>query len=193
LAKGANILDGGALHGRALSLRRREISVEIDLKSSLACLNALLDRLTLAGSALVLPLSLLLFAQWPLRDLVGFGSRPANDIAQWIFALYVALALRHTTRVRGHMAAEMVSARYPGWLQESILRWGQALCVLPWAAFVLVSSTPTVWHSLRGLESFPDTGNPLYFMIKISGWLMALLMTVQALLDLLPTSRAAQR
>ena len=158
-----------------------------------AALNVLLDRLTLAGSLLVLPLSLLLFAQWPLRDVVGAGSRPANDLAQWLFALYVALALRHTTRVGGHLAVDALPARYPRRVRERVQRWGQALCVLPWAAFVLVSGAPMVWQSLRGLEAFPDTANPLYFMVKLSACLMALLMALQALLDLLPASRGSGR
>ena len=138
----------------------------------------------------MLPLSLLLFAQWPLRDVVGFGSRPANDIAQWIFAIYVALALRHTTRVRGHMATDTLAAHYPSPVREAIYCWGQGLCVLPWAVFVLVSGAPMVWQSVRGLEAFPDTFNPLYFVIKISAWLMALLMTLQTLLDLVASDRA---
>jgi len=44
-------------------------------------LSAGLDRVTRAAAWLVLPLALLLFAQWPLRDLVGAWSRQANDIA----------------------------------------------------------------------------------------------------------------
>lgn len=156
--------------------------------SCAAALNVLLDRLTLSGGLLVLPLSLLLFAQWPLRDLVGAGSRPANDLAQWLFALYVALALRHTTRVGGHLAVDALSARYPRRVRERVQRWGQALCVLPWALFVLVSSAPVAWQSLRGFEAFPDTGNPLYFMVKLSVCLMALLVALQALLDLRPSN-----
>ena len=158
-----------------------------------AALDTALDRLTLLGSLLVLPLSLLLCAQWPLRDLIGAGSRPANDMAQWVFALYVAIALRHTTRVRGHMTADMLAARYPGPLREAIERWGQALCVLPWGVFVLVSGAPMTWQSLRGLESFPDTGNPLYFMVKLGAWLLALLLTLQTLLDLVVPRRRAAR
>lgn len=158
-----------------------------------AALTVLLDRLTFGGSLLVLPLSLLLFGQWPLRDVVGAGSRPANDLAQWLFALYVALALRHTTRVGGHLAVGGLAARYPRRVRELVQRWGQALCVLPWAAFVLFSGAPMAWQSLRGLEAFPDTANPLYFMVKLSACLMALLMALQALLDLLPAGRGGSR
>src|SRR5689334_12500560 len=48
-----------------------------------------------AGLVLVLPISLLLFLQWPLRELVHAGSREANDLAQWLFALYVSLAMTY--------------------------------------------------------------------------------------------------
>ena len=147
--------------------------------------NVWFDRLTWGVSLLVLPLSVLLFAQWPLRDLVGAGSRQANDLAQWIFALYVTFALRHTTRVRGHMATDAIVSRYPRALRDGLLRWGPVLCVLPWAAFVLVSGAPTMWHSVLGLERFPDTFNPLYFVIKVSAWLLALLTGLQIMLEAL--------
>src|ERR1051325_8203610 len=42
---------------------------------------------------LILPVVILLFLQWPLRDLVRSHSREANDLGQWIFA-----ALRPATR-----------------------------------------------------------------------------------------------
>ena len=53
-----------------------------------------LDRLIAGvvslGGLLALPVVLLLFLQWPLRDLVRAYSREANDLGQWLFALYVA-------------------------------------------------------------------------------------------------------
>jgi TRAP-type mannitol/chloroaromatic compound transport system permease small subunit len=148
-------------------------------------LTAVLDRLTRWGGWLVLPLSLLLAAQWPLRDWVAAGSRQANDMAQWIFALYVAIALRHATRVRGHMAADALAARYAPARRRAIARWGQAICLLPWSLYVLVTAAAPVWQSLSALEAFPDTLNPLYFVVKASVWLLALLVAAQSLVDLL--------
>jgi len=147
-------------------------------------LNALLDRLTAACAWLVLPLALLLFAQWPLRDLVGAGSRQANDLAQWIFALYVALALRHATRTQVHLAAGALAARYSQRTRERLARFGHALAVLPFALFVLVSGWAPMWQSLMLREAFPDTLNPGYFLIKCAAWLLALAMALQALADL---------
>jgi TRAP-type C4-dicarboxylate transport system permease small subunit len=147
-------------------------------------LNRVLDKVTQWGSLLALPLVALLFLQWPLRDWIGSGSRQANDIAQWIFALYVAIAIRHTSRRRGHIAAYALAAHYPARVRRALARYGQALCLLPWAIFVLVTAAAPAWRSLRSLESFPDTSNPLYFVIKCSAWLLALLIALQSLADL---------
>jgi TRAP-type C4-dicarboxylate transport system permease small subunit len=147
-------------------------------------LSAGLDRATQAAAWLVLPLAALLFAQWPLRDAVGAWSRQANDIAQWLFALYVAIALRAATRQRAHMAAGLFVARYPAQWQHRLARFGEALCVLPWALFVLVTGAAPTWQSIAGLEAFPDTFNPLYFVVRASAWLLALMLALQALVDL---------
>jgi TRAP-type C4-dicarboxylate transport system permease small subunit len=141
------------------------------------------DRLTATAAWLVLPLALLLFAQWPLRDLLGAGSRQANDLAQSLFALYVALALRQCTRDRLHLAADALAARYPSRIREALDRFGHALAVLPFALFVLTSGAPMVWNAVRLVEAFPETLNPGYFVIKVAAWLMALAMAVQAVLD----------
>ena len=124
----------------------------------------------------VLPLALLLFAQWPLRDLVGAWSREANDVAQWIFALYVAFAVR-ARHGRGRTAADARPGE-PGW-RRRIERCGEAVCVLPWALFVLVAGAAPTWRSLIGLEAFPDTFDPLYFVIRSSAWLLALGVALQ--------------
>ena len=55
-----------------------------------------------AARWLVLPIVLLLCLQWPLRDLVQGWSREANDLGQWLFALYVAASLTAATRARSY-------------------------------------------------------------------------------------------
>jgi hypothetical protein len=126
-----------------------------------SALSAGLDRATRAAAWLVLPLALLLFAQWPLRDAVGAWSRQANDIAQWLFALYVALALRTATRQRVHMAAGLFVTRYPAHWQRRIARFGEALCVLPGAVRPRHQRSADVAIDPR-FRRFPDTFNPLY-------------------------------
>ena len=148
----------------------------------------LLDRavafVLAAGTWLVLPVSFLLFAQWPLRDLVHGYALQANDLAQWLFALYVALALTYATRTRAHLAADAFAHRYPEVARQWIARAGGFLAVAPWALFILIASGPAVWQSVRGLEHFPETFDPGYFVIKIALWLLALLALVQAAIGL---------
>src|SRR5664279_1256717 len=87
-------------------------------RTVMAVLRRFLDRVVAgamrAGMVLVLPLALLLFLQWPLRDLVQAYSREANDLAQCLFALYVSLAITFATRRRAHLATDVIAQRYPG-------------------------------------------------------------------------------
>jgi TRAP-type mannitol/chloroaromatic compound transport system permease small subunit len=132
---------------------------------------------------LVLPVVILLFLQWPLRDLVQAYSREANDLGQWIFALFMAAAVTSATRERIHLAADTFAQRYaPSW-RLALARAGALLGLLPWALFVLYASRNTVWMSVRQLESFPDTYNPGYFLVKLALWLLAGLLLLQAVVD----------
>jgi TRAP-type mannitol/chloroaromatic compound transport system permease small subunit len=143
-----------------------------------------LGRLIAAGRWLVLPVALILFLQWPLRDFVQWGSRGANDLGQWLFALYVSLAMTFATRERAHLAVDAVAHGYSPRVQAAIARWGTFLCVAPWAAFMIWTIGPTVQRSVMALERFPETNNPAYFAIKAAALLLAVLALLQALLDL---------
>jgi TRAP-type mannitol/chloroaromatic compound transport system permease small subunit len=151
--------------------------------SPMPALRRTLDRVTRLGAWLVLPLALLLFVQWPLRDAVGAWSSQANDAAQCLFALYVAIAVRHATVRRRHLAAGPLAARWPPALRARLARYGTTVGVLPWSVYVLVVGAPTAWASVHGLEGFPETFNPGYFVIKAAAWLLALLLAVQSLAD----------
>lgn len=63
-------------------------------------LDRTLGRLVTAASVLVLPVSLLLFLQWPLREWVQAYSREANDLAQALFAIYVRRKANPTPQSR---------------------------------------------------------------------------------------------
>jgi TRAP-type C4-dicarboxylate transport system permease small subunit len=147
-------------------------------------LDRTLERLVRAGAWLVLPISLLLFVQWPLREVVGRYSREANDLGQWLFALYVAFALTAATRRGSHLATDALSHRYPEHVRRALARVVRVVAILPWAGFVLWSGSDIALRSVYGLERFPDTFNPGYFMIKVAVCLLALLLLVQTVLDL---------
>ncbi len=153
-----------------------------------------LDRAVAASIALgrwlVLPVSLLLFLQWPLRDLVHAYSNEANDLAQWLFAIYVSLALTAATREGSHLAADAFAQRYGAATRTAIHRIASLVFLVPWSLFILIAGAPMVWRSVQELEAFPETYDPLYFVIKASAWLLALLALMQALIDLWGRARA---
>ncbi len=152
-------------------------------RRALARLDRLLAVVMDSGMVLVLPVSLLLFLQWPLRDLVQAYSRQANDLAQVLFALYVSLALSFATRQGTHLATDVLARHLPPAWRQRIARWAPLLVLMPWAVFILAASWGSVSASLKQMEGFPDTYNPGYFLIKFSVWLLAFLVLLQALID----------
>jgi len=149
---------------------------------------AFLDRMASATIAamrwLALPLVLLLFLQWPLRDLVHGFSREANDLGQVVFALFVAVSVTAATRAGTHLAADAIAQRYSLASRRRIRQAGALLGLAPWALFILWSSRSAVSSSLSLFERFPDTANPGYFLIKLALWLMAALILIQAIVDI---------
>jgi hypothetical protein len=59
--------------------------------------------------------------------------------------------------------------------------------------FVLIAGKNIVISSVLGLEAFPDTANPGYFIVKIALWLLAGLMCVQALIDVFASRGRSSR
>ncbi len=153
-------------------------------------LDRLIGILIAAAQWLALPLILLLFLQWPLRDLVRCCSREANDLGQVIFALYVAVSISAATRAGTHLAADTLAQRYTARTRQRLKQFGATLAVLPWALFVLYAGKTIVMSSVFGLEAFPDTDNFGYFIIKAALWVMAIAVAVQALIDLFHPPRA---
>jgi TRAP-type mannitol/chloroaromatic compound transport system permease small subunit len=154
------------------------------MRASLGLLDRLIAAVLRGLQWLILPVVLLLFLQWPLRDLVRSYSREANDLGQWIFALYVAASVTAATRARTHLAADMVARRYGVRMRTALVQCGAALGLLPWALLVLIASKNLVLSSLVAVERFPDTANPGYFIIKIALWVLAGLVLAQAVLDI---------
>ena len=162
-----------------------------------------MHRLFFLTSLLAVPLALLLFAQWPLRDVVQAYSRQTNDWAQILFAVYVAVAITAASMANTHLASarstEGLDKNKP--LQNNAhkcndgefgggtaaSRWracALAACLLPWAAFSLWAAAPQILASLKSFEKFGDTLTPGFFLIKVALGLMLLLILVDALLRL---------
>src|SRR6516165_3817614 len=117
-------------------------------------LDRLIGCIVAAAKWLALPLIVLLFLQWPLRDLFHKFSREANDLGQVAFALFVAVSVSAATRARTHLAADLLARRYSARTQRHLARIGAAIGLLPWAVFILVMSRTTVVSSVQHLEAF---------------------------------------
>jgi TRAP-type mannitol/chloroaromatic compound transport system permease small subunit len=148
-------------------------------------LDSVIGRIIAAAQWLALPLILLLFLQWPLRDMVRCCSREANDLGQIFFAVLVAVSVTAATRAGTHLASDALAHRYSERTCWRLRQFGAAIAVLPWAIFLIYASKSFVLDSILGLELFPDTFNPGYFIIKAAIWIMAILMIAQAVLDIL--------
>jgi TRAP-type mannitol/chloroaromatic compound transport system permease small subunit len=137
-----------------------------------------------AAKWLALPVVILLFLQWPLRTLVGLYSREANDLGQWLFAIYVAAAITAATRAKTHLAADTVSRNYSDATRQTLARAGALFGLIPWSLIVLITSWSIVRNSTLLLERFADTNNPGYFIIKLALLLLALLVLAEGVIEL---------
>ena len=99
----------------------------------------------------------------------------------------MAAAVTAATRERFHLAADTFAQRYVPARRALIARLGALAGLAPWALFVLYASRQGVWMSLSQLESFPDTYNPGYFLVKLALWVLRSSSTVYCTL----TRRAA--
>jgi TRAP-type mannitol/chloroaromatic compound transport system permease small subunit len=158
---------------------------------------AALDRLTgfviAALQWLVLPLVILLFIQWPLHALFAGYALVANDLAQALFALYVAGSFTAATRAGTHLSADILARNYSVRARERLRRMGVAVALVPWALFALIAGRQTIVASVELLERFPETYNPGHFVIKLALWVMTLLILAQAMLDLFGAARRSER
>jgi len=156
-------------------------------------LDRLIGRIVAVASWLALPLVVLLFLQWPLRDLLRSYSREANDLGQVAFALFVAASVTAATRAGTHLAADLLAQRYSARTRRRLNQAGAAIGLLPWASFVLIASKTTIVSSVRDLESFQDSGNPGYFLVKLALWVMAALILGQSLVDIFRSPAADEK
>jgi TRAP-type mannitol/chloroaromatic compound transport system permease small subunit len=156
-------------------------------------LDGVLSRSLSVLKWLAIPIGLMLFLQWPLRDYVKAYSREANDLGQWLFALYVAAAVTAATRAGTHLAVDTLAKRYSARKRRVLVHICNLVALGPWAVLILVTGTPQILASIGHLERFPDTGNPGYFIIKVSLWLMAAMILIAIALDFLGPDGEGER
>jgi TRAP-type mannitol/chloroaromatic compound transport system permease small subunit len=147
-------------------------------------LDRLIGHVVDATKWFALPLVVLLFLQWPLREFFRAFSREANDLGQVAFAFFVAASVTAATRARAHLAADLLARQYSPRTRRRLNQIGSAAGLLPWALFVLAAGKITVFSSLRDLEAFQDSGNPGYFLVKLALYVMAILILGQSVVDI---------
>jgi TRAP-type mannitol/chloroaromatic compound transport system permease small subunit len=152
-------------------------------RKTLAGLDAILDAMIRVLAILVLPLALLLFLQWPLRDVVHAYSVEANDFAQIIFALYIGVAITAATRQNSHIASDALARRYSERSRRTLRRVAALVVLVPWSAFMVWAAWPPALDSIRHLERFSETFNPGYFIIRSVIVLLAIAILIQGLID----------
>lgn len=140
-------------------------------------------------SCLALPLALLLFSQWPLRELLQAHSRQANDVGQIVFAFYVAVAVTAASRNDVHLASFKPS--HQGRHKPRWHAWAVLACTTPWAIFMLWAGWPLVAGSVASLERFGETLTPGYFLIKLAMVVMVLLTLLDGIARLVPEHQSA--
>ena len=150
----------------------------------LRTVDRVLEGLLRAARWLGVAIALLLFLQWPLREWIAAGSREANDLAQVLFAFYVALAVTAATRGGAHLAVDALAAHRSALARSRLARLAAAAVLVPAAGALLLASAGPVYRSVRALEAFPETYNPGYFILKLALVVLALGVLMQAILDL---------
>jgi TRAP-type mannitol/chloroaromatic compound transport system permease small subunit len=155
-----------------------------DVTMFLRGLDRLIGTVVAAAKWPALPLITLLFLQWPLRELFRGYSREANDVGQVVFALFVAVSVTAATRAGTHLAVDLLARRYSARTRRRLDQAGAAVGLLPWALFFLIAGKTAVVSSIQGLESFQDSGNPGYFLIKVALWVMAAAILAQSVVDI---------
>lgn len=147
-------------------------------------IDTIVERLHSLLRWLALPVALVLFLQWPLREWLQAQSREANDLGQMLFALFVAASVTAATRAHAHLATDVLAKRHSATTRRGMASLGIAAALLPWALFIGWSAKSSIRLSVLGLERFPDSGNAGYFVVKSALALLVVLIVLQGLLDL---------
>ncbi len=138
-----------------------------------------MQSVTASVRVLVIPLSLMLFIQWPLRDWIHAYSTTVNDLGQILFAVYASVAITAASVSNSHLAI----AKQEDHAVEGKLRWRSwslLLCLAPWALFLIYTAVPQMFVSVAHLESFSEGLTPGYFVLRIALVLLAALVLLEA-------------
>ncbi len=155
------------------------------LLHSLRCLartaDAVIDAVGRVFSWLVIFVVVALFAQWPLRELVGAGHILANDFGQIAHAAVFSIGVAYALRWDGHVRLDVFYHRMPQRARALVDLAGTLAFVVPWTMIVLWFSGATTLRSVSVFEKFPETWSPGYWLFKVLLIVFAVLLLLQAI------------
>ena len=142
--------------------------------------DAIVDATGRTAAWLVLFVIVALFAQWPLRELVGGGHLLANDFGQIAHAAVFSIGIAYALRWDGHVRLDMFYQRMSARGRACVDLVGTLAIVLPWAGIVLWFSWQTTLRSVAVFERFPETWSPGYWLFKVLLIIFSALLLLQA-------------
>jgi TRAP-type mannitol/chloroaromatic compound transport system permease small subunit len=129
--------------------------------------DAIVDAIGRVSAWLVLFVIGALFAQWPLRELVGAGHLLANDFGQLAHAAVFTIGVVYASRWDGHVRLDVFYQRMSARGKALVDLVGSAAVVMTWAGIVLWFSWRTTLRSVAVFEQFPETWSPGYWLFKV--------------------------
>lgn len=151
------------------------------LRSFDGAANAVVDAAGRTFAWLVLFVVAALFAQWPLRELVGTGHILANDFGQIAHAAVFMIGVAYAMRWDGHVRLDVFYHRMSPRARALVDLAGTVAFVIPWIGIVLVYSWDTTVRSVAVFEKFSDTWSPGYWLFKVLLIVFGALVLLQAL------------
>ncbi len=128
---------------------------------------AVIDLAGRTVSWLVLAVVVLVWVQNPLRELRLGGDILANDMGQLAHAAVFMIGAGYAWRWQSLVRVDILFQRVGPRTQAMVNLVGVFLLLLPWLAMVAWVSLPLALAALRIRETFPDTGNPGHFLMKV--------------------------
>jgi TRAP-type mannitol/chloroaromatic compound transport system permease small subunit len=142
--------------------------------------DAVIDATGRVFSWLVVFVVIALFAQWPLRELVGAGHILANDFGQIAHAAVFSIGVAYALRWDGHVRLDVFYHRMPQRARALVDLAGTLAFVIPWTIIVLWFSGATTLRSVAVFEKFPETWSPGYWLFKVLLIVFAVLLLLQS-------------
>jgi TRAP-type mannitol/chloroaromatic compound transport system permease small subunit len=131
---------------------------------------------------LVLAVVLTLFGQLPVRELVHRGHLLINDYGQLVHATVFLVGIPYAISLDRHVRLDAFRMRFAPRIRALVEVFGYLVFVLPWVGLLAYYGAEPVSRSISTGETFPDTGNPGYPLMRVA-FVLFLILTAAAMLS----------